>query len=491
MKLKVFLSICSLSLLAWSGCRKPVHFPAERVELPAGQQAFGAYDTDGDGTADYFTYANGSGRIDRIAYDRDADGLADRTVKLDRIDPRHCRHLVLILDGVGYDLVKSYYDQGNLRLFHAPSLVIAPYPTLTDLCLEDLFGYVPCPGFEAKYYDHKSNRITGGTYAYLSGENQPYNRLLHYRANLLFDAIGYVMPRQVFGKELNDAKRVFDKRKTQEVIAYFVSSAGMATTQGRDGHLVCLGQVERLVNQVVQETEGLTKITLLADHGHTYTAARRAPIERHLTSRGWKLTKSLHGPKDVVCVRFGLETYASFATLQPGKLAGDLIDCEGVELASYARDEKVVVLGKGQSRAEIINLHGRFGYKPRSGDPLKLRAILERLSADGNGTYDPDELLAATARHEYPAPLQRLWRAHFALVENPPDVIVSLANDYCYGSRSFASRVKIASTHGGLNYRNSATFIMSTAGPLPPVLRSSDVPQAMSELLGCPWPMRR
>ena len=55
-------------LLLWApitGCRKPVYFPADSLAQKAKEvQAAGAYDTDGDGRADFFTYANASGRIE-------------------------------------------------------------------------------------------------------------------------------------------------------------------------------------------------------------------------------------------------------------------------------------------------------------------------------------------------------------------------------------------------------------------------------------------
>ena len=89
------------------------------------------------------------------------------------------------------------------------------------------------------------------------------------------------------------------------------------------------------------------------------------------------------------------------------------------------------------------------------------------------------------------ASLQRIWRAHFSLVEDPPDVIVSLTDEYYYGSSFFSGAVQIASTHGSLNYKNSVTFIMSTAGPLPEVLQSKDVPAAMKQLTADRWPSGR
>ena len=183
-------------------------------------------------------------------------------------------------------------------------------------------------------------------------------------------------------------------------------------------------------------------------------------------------------------------TYASFATRSPRDLAADVADCEGVELTSYAAKDAVVVLGRGGSRATIRRKDGRYAYECASRDPLDLRDILAKLKSDSEGYYDADDLLAATIRHAYPAPLQRLWRAHHGLADNTPDVMASLEDRFYSGAKGLASAVRIASTHGGINNTNSVTFIMSTAGPLPPVMRSADVPKHMSTLLGQKWILR-
>jgi hypothetical protein len=93
-------------------------------------------------------------------------------------------------------------------------------------------------------------------------------------------------------------------------------------------------------------------------------------------------------------------------------------------------------------------------------------------------------------RAYYPDALIRLWRAHFAQVENPPAVIVSLDDKYFNGQSFFAKSVRIESTHGALNWRNSATFIMSTIAPVDAPLRSTDVPAVMRKLTGRPFPQR-
>ena len=490
-----------VGLFAIAGCRAPaVDFPAVSVVSEARLAgAAAAYDTDGDGVAELFGYANQAGRIDRIAYvtapTTHQAGEAGRVIiDLDALPAGRCRHLVIILDGFGYDVVRDYYDAGGLRMFHPPAKVVAPYPTLTDPSIEDILGYVPCRAFEAMYFDRSANRLSGGAWDYLAGENQPYNDLLDYRADLLWDAIGYVASWEVFEKEIHDIKRLFDARSGKETIVYLVSSAGVSTVAGQAGQVRCLQMVEQLVNQVIFETRGLTKVTLLADHGHSYSPAQLIDLEEHLKGNGWRLTKSLSGPRDVVYVQFGLLTYASFATNSPADLAGDLVACKGVQLASFATDDTVVVLAPDGQRAVIArdqgnhDNHARFSYTPSGGDPLEILAVLATLEADQAGFYDADELLAATVDHKYPAPLQRLWRAHFGLVENVPDVIISLADNFYAGSASFAGSVDIASTHGGLNRNNSVTFIMSTAGELSGPMRSADIPDRMENMLGWNWP---
>lgn len=480
----------AIALLAGSvNCGRTVHFPRQPAPPAAG--AHRAYDVDRDGSADFFLLPNAAGRVHALGYDRDADGLPDDTVHLDAIKFPQCRHLVLILDGFDYEILKGYYDAGGLRVFHPPSRVIAPYPGMTDLAMEDILGYVPCRGFEALYFDRRSARRVGGVRAYLAGENAPYNRLLDYRASMLWDGLAYVYPWRVFRKEVHDAKRAFDRSRKQEVLAYFVSSAGVGTRRGSDGQRDCLARIEQLVLQVLHETRGLTKVTLLADHGHSYTPGERIEIEKHLKGRGWRVAERLRRPKDVVCVPFGLVTYACFGTKQPAALAADLIELEGVELATYARKDAVVVLAPGKQKALIRRKDTAFRYETVSGDPLRLKGVLAKLPAVADGYHEAEALLKATAQHVYPAPLQRLWRAHFALAESPPDVTVSLADRFYYGNTKFSGAVTIASTHGSLNRRNSVTFIMSTIGPLRPVMQSKDIPGAMRKLIGRPWPMAR
>lgn len=477
-------------LFVLAGCSSALQFPADPVDAPAGE-ALRAYDTGGDGAADFFLFADESGRINRIGYNQNGGGTADAIVDLDRIPFERSRHLVIILDGFGYDVVKRYYDAGGLRMFHEPSRVVAPYPTLTDPCLEDVFNYVPCAGYEAKYFDRQANCVVGGAGSYLAGDDEPYARFFNYRASILWDAVSYIRPWSVYRHEINAALKRFDRGGPQEFIAYFVSSAGMGTQRGAEGQQRCLARVERMINQVLWRTQGTVKVTLLADHGHSCTPGKLVPMADYLKKKGWRVRDRLTADNDVVWIRFGLVTYASLDTRRPAALAADLAGCEGVDLVSFADGEAVTVLDSAGGRATIRRKGDRYSYEPAAGDPLKLQGVLTSLQADTEGFYGTDEMLAATAEHEYPAPLERLWRGHFALVERPTSVLVSLQDCYYSGSSGFAGAVKVASTHGSLNRKNSVTFIMSTAGPLPPLMRSREIHQAMSKLVGGPWPMQR
>jgi hypothetical protein len=67
--------------------------------------------------------------------------------------------------------------------------------------------------------------------------------------------------------------------------------------------------------------------------------------------------------------------------------------------------------------------------------------------------------------------------------------VASLQRDYHSGSGMLGGMVRVLSTHGSLDYHNSATFIMSTIGPLPAFMRSADIPHHLQGLTGRPFPL--
>jgi len=485
-----------------AGCGSAVRFPAVLLsenDTPAGHVS--SYDTNSDKKADYFTMQGADGRIVRIAYDQTMQrGEPDSFVNLDEIAPTEARHVVFILDGIGYDTIREFRQEGRLRLFHPPAPVISTYPAMTDIALADVFQSVPVTGFEAVYFDHQANRLVGGDGDYLSLRNEDWARRVDYRAGTLTDPFAYLYPNAIFGQEIGDFLKLFDQRDRPVLTAYLVSTAGLGTREGRAGQRKALDGLDRLCEDLVRQTRGLVKITLLSDHGHTLQPCRRIDFRTFLAGKAWRIADRLERPRDVVPVEYGLITYTSFATRDRAALAADLVKHPGVDLVAYGEGERVVV-EKADARATIERRGDAYRYVAEKGDPLDLAPLIEKAKGTGGGPpfdadgFAPDRRwFALTHSHTYPDPLDRLWRAFHGAAEHVPDVVADLKECYCAGSASRAGFfASIASTHGDLKRKSSTAFILSTAGAvsLPegrPALRSRDLPPVLQNLTGRPWP---
>jgi len=480
-----------------AGCGAPVRFPDRPLVAQVTDAGLlRAYDTNGDKRTDYFTTQDAAGRTVRIAYDTTGDGGPDDFLDLDDIPLADCRHVVIVLDGIGYDTVEAFRREGHLRLFHPPSRIISTFPSMTDVAMADVFRSVRSLGFEAVYFDHRTERLAGGSADYLSLKNEAWTRSVDYRANPIWDPISYLYPDAVFGRELGQFQKLFDRRDRSSLVAYFVSTAGLATRCGLEGQRRILDLADRLAERLVWQTRGLVKVTILSDHGHALVRAERIDFQKFLRQKRWRVADRLQNDADVVPIEFGLVTYASFATRRRAALAADLLQHPGVDFVTYEENDSVIVEKPG-AKAAIDHRPGRYRYRPLQGDPLGLQPILDPLKStgglDADGFVADADLFRLTAAHNYPDPLDRLWRAFHGLTENVPDVIASLKDGYCAGAASrLAWLPYIASTHGDLQRKSSTAFIMSTAGPLlaptVPAIRSREVPAALERLTGRPWP---
>ncbi len=489
----------AIALVTAAGCSSPLRFPAAAIRTLATDAGLvRAYDTDGDRRPDYFTTQDEGGRIILIAYDTTGHGEADAFIRLDDLPISACRHVIIILDGVGYETVEAFRREGGLRLFHPPVRLISTFPAMTDLALADAFRTVPCVGYEVVYFDRRANRLVGGDADYLSMKNEAWAKDMAYRAGTIWDALAYIFPGAVFNHELSDFEKVFDRRDRIEVPAYFVATAGLGTRLGSEGQRRVLETLDRLAEELVWRTGGLVKVTVLSDHGHALVRAARVDFRSYLRGQGWRAADRLEGPRDVAVIEYGLVTYAAFAARDRPALAATLIEHPAVDLVTYPEGEAVVVERPG-AKAVVERRAGRYRYRPLQGDPLELAPIIEKMAAekllDADGFAEDAAWFARTLTHKYPDCLDRLWRAFNGLVENPPDVIASLKDGYFAGLASRAAWLPyVASTHGDLGRKSSTAFIMSTAGPLMPAgtgARHRDVPAIMQRLEGREWPPSR
>jgi len=482
------------AIVTLTGCARVPSFPAAPMTrtLSGTAEVARAYDTDGSGRSDYIQKLAppgklDSGRIVELQYDSDEDGRIEHTIVLNRIKPPR-PHVILMLDGIPYRLVDEYFRAGGLRLFYPPGKLISCFPSMTDLAFAEYFHSPPPAGWESEYFDPARNRIAGGSSEYLSGQNEPWTAHLTYRAGFFTDALAYLWPRETFQRELRQAKEKIDRALAQRpppdkpIYAYFVSTAAMGTRLGRDGYLEILKQIDRLCEQLVFENRGRIQLSLLADHGHTLTPAKRISLNRYLKARGYRPREKIEGPRDVAIVEFGLVTYAAIGTQDPESVATEILKLPGTRLAIYPVGEKIIVRDAA-GRAEISKMtlpekKNHFRYRVLRGDPLNLQPILKTLQktgkVDADGFVEARALLDATADHVFPDPLFRIWRGFHGLARSAPNLAVTFDDRHCHGSAFFSAFCTVASTHGSLNQANSAAFIMTTRIPAPGHLRLSE-----------------
>jgi len=489
MRGRIATTFCGLLLVAvvatGGGCKSAA------VWLPAAADS--ATRTDGGERVEYLVgrdlriveERDASGRTVAFEVTRSASGLTTTRIEPAKVDASRRRHLVIAMDGAPYALVQELHEKGMLPAFWAPTPMVSVYPAMSDIAFARILGGGVPMGFEAEYYNRERRRLSDGNAVYIAGTNEPWSERLDYRLTNFWSAVQYVNPRPFFYRELENILKRLRKCEKETFIAYLASTAGMGTRYGREGYAEALFVLDRLARQLMIESEGEVTVTLLADHGHTMLPAKRAPIEKFLIHRGWRVVKQLKRERDVVPVRFGLVTYAAFHTDSSADLAAALIEMPQAELASFPDGDDVVVMSR-EGRARITKRGGRYRYDSSGGDPLGLAPIIGELKAQGNvdadGFIDDRAMLEATFAFAYPDPLKRVWESFHGLAQHPADVLVSLKDHWYYGRENFEGATPRLSTHGGLGGMNGTAFVMSTAGRIEKGIRVGDFRDAVKSL---------
>lgn len=477
----------AMAVLLASSCHKTVTFPGKPVTArPAGAagETRVAYAIKSKDQPDYFEIRDASGHVVRLEFV--CNGKTE-SVELVKVDRAAVPHIVIALDGVPFQVVEAMWREGHFRLFPAPTRTVATYPSMTDLCYNEVLHTSPSPGFQAKYYDCKKNHIVGGMGNYLSAENSPWEARLDYRISAWRNAYAYTHPWKLFHDELAGMKRVFDEASGPVTkIGYSLGTAGIGTRFGEKGMREYLEVIERFAQQITYQRRGHVSITLTADHGHNMQPGKRVSFKKYLQERGWRIRDSVINDNDVATAEYGLVTYAAFNTCKPEKLAADLMGHEAVDLVTYSEGDAVMVI-RGTEKARITagprkDANGRptaCRYEPLSGDPLHYGPVIAKLKAAGkvsaDGFVDHDACFLETLEHEYPDAPWRIWTAFHYLVSHPANVIASLKDPWFNGSAFFNFMVTVSSTHGSLNRGNSVNFVLSNRKKLPAAIQQTEI----------------
>lgn len=471
------IAICIMVFV--SGCQAPLaqlSFPYRAIAAGEAAQSF---DVDGDGRAEFTLTFDEAGRVDAQGYDDDGDGVSDRVYRLRDYDNELVPHLVILLDSVPFHAVAERYAAGEFRWFDPPTKIIAPFPSMTEVCLTDLLHAPPTPGAIDHYYDRPAGRLRNVMWKRaVEGYRYPWERLLAYRSRFYEEGLAYLNPRPWYQAELERARKAMDESPNRVTMVYLTSSSGMACKHGRAGVDEVLDGMARLCLQLLYERRGALKISVLADHGHNLVRSANIDVEALLREGGFRVTKQLRRPDDVVLELSGLVTYAAVRTAQPARVATQLLTEPGMELAMYMESDRVIVRSV-QGSAAIQFHHGRLRYEPITHDVLGYAPVLARLDADETGFASRDAWFAATVDHEYPDAPARIWDAFHHRVISPGEVMFTTRDGFCAGDAGFERFITMESTHGSLNKINSTSFLMTMTGRVDEPLRMREVMPAI------------
>lgn len=437
---------------------------ARRASPP---ESWRARDTDGDGVLDEFETPAGS-------FAR--PGL--------RAEPK--RWLVICLDGVPLAVMRSLWDSGHFREFYRPSATISTLPSDSEAAITAALHAAPGPGYEHRYFDRVRNQIRGGMWVTLTSAGIPYIQALDYDAPGWAKGLVYIVSYKSYRADLGRLRKAFLASQQKVFLAHLATSDSLFHIYRPAEIDPLLVEFESLLRDLYLDARGGLGVLVFSDHGSTLAPSRTAPLEEFLKHRGWRLRKTLEGPRDVAVPDYGLVGFFAAYCRREGaaKLAEELAALEGADLIVYpdasARGANILS-ARGRAHLGWSADGSRFRYAAEpvaAGDPLELAPVFDRLRVAGrladDGTASDADLFAATATARYPDAAARIrdWATNH--VQNRADLLVSLKPGYFYGSGFFQHIVDITGTHGALDAPSSLGFAMATR-PLPPAMRLADL----------------
>jgi hypothetical protein len=402
--------------------------------------------------------------------------------------------LLLCLDGVPYEVIREAKGRGLFDAFGAPSHLLSPFPTLTNVALAAMFKASAPAGYESLYFDRRARELRGGVSKYI-GRRTPdkvassYMDELDYQEPLPFEFLIYVAPEEVWRADLNRFRERFRAAQPdRDFFAFLKSTDGLLHICGRRRLEAALASLDRLLRDIHASCGAETEIVLFSDHGMNLQENRRAHMQTHLRRCGYVMTDRLGGSErhNIAVPAFGLCGYAALYCADEEvahSVADALVPLEGLDFAIH-RDGHQAIMVKGARGAARIrrqeNGHGAlYSYEQITGDPLLLAPVVRNLDeqgAFGQEGYASDKVwLAQTASHVYPDALANLYESlHTPRVRHTADVLLSFQDGYYFGSSLFSRFVRIAATHGNALRASSNAFLMSTHRTFPAHVRATE-----------------
>lgn len=418
--------------------------------------------------------------------------VAENTYSAGRTRPRR---LLLCLDGVPYDLIRAAKERGLFSHFNAPSRLLSPFPTMTNIALSTMLGATPPNGYESLYFDKQAREMRGGIGKYI-GRRTPdkmpssYMDQLDYQEPLPFEFLVYVAPESVWRADMRRFHERFRTApQTRDFFAFLKGTDGLLHIRGPERLAVALESLDQILRDIHDWCGAETEIVLFSDHGMNLQENRRANLQTHLRRSGYALKSHLRGAaangRSIAIPAFGLCGYAALYCADEARsdVADALASLEGLDFSLHRDGEHAVMVKGARGTARIEreeNGHGpRYRYEQLTGDPLKLAPFLAALSEAGQldqqGYAADRDWYEQTSEHIYPDALANLYNSlNTPRVGHNADVLISFEDGYYYGFSPFARIVNLAATHGNALKASTSAFLMSTHRTFTPAVRAGE-----------------
>jgi len=405
------------------------------------------------------------------------------------------RHLIICVDGVAFSTIEEMRAEGRFKLFRAPSRMIAPFPSLTNLALGEILkpaGAGEPPGYEDNYFDTAKNKMRGGLLDRFRGGRfikGTFRELFDYHPSAIKSGLGYVAPpASTYLESLTDIVRLKQKfRASREPVffAYTGASDSLAHLGGERLLKSFLVRLDETVKDLVRDGGGgRIEVTIFSDHGNDFKSYRRVSLKSALRRADFKLDDKIKNDRSVVLPQFGLVGCAVMWTRESNeaRLAAVASRVGGVDFAAYEKDGAVYVLN-GRGSAILERRGERFRYRAVQGDPLELSPVVDSLRRQGRVDAEDfiadEDWFAVTIESARPDVVRRVFEGVSERVQHRANVLVNFADGYYTGNASLDVFAFLQATHGNLGARQSFGFVLSNARDLPPHLRARDVWRAI------------
>ena len=203
------------------------------------------------------------------------------------------RRLLLCLDGVPHEVIKTARERGLFDAFGAPSRLLSPFPTMTNVALSAMLGATAPLGYESLYFDKSARGLRGGVRKYIGWRTadkipSSYMDELDYQEPLAFEFLVYVAPEKVWRTDMRRFRESFRAApQTRDYFAFLKGTDGLLHIRGPKHLAVALESLDKILCEIRNTCGWETEIVLFSDHGMNLRENRRIHLKTHLQSRGF------------------------------------------------------------------------------------------------------------------------------------------------------------------------------------------------------------